>query len=67
MTDRKKYGCPHCDAAEYVTKPNAYDVYVAEKDELRLENRALTGDELKLFCRKCGKRAPRRFENAATA
>lgn len=67
MTDRKQYGCPRCGATEYVTAPNAYDVYVAEHGELRLENRALTGDKLRLFCRECGERAPRRFENVATA
>lgn len=67
MTDRKKHGCPYCGATEYVTAPNAYDVYVVEHGELCFENRALTDDEFKLFCRECGERAPKQFENAATA
>lgn len=67
MTGRKKYGCPHCGATAYITAPNAYDVYAAENGELRLDSREFTGDEFKLFCRACGERAARQFENAATA
>lgn len=67
MIGRKKHACPRCGAAEYVTAPNAYDVYVAQHGELRLESREPTGDEFKLFCRACGERAPRRLENVATA
>jgi len=65
MTRRKKYACPHCGATEYVTAPNAYDVYTAEHGEPRLESREPTGGEFKLFCRECGERAPRQFEYAA--
>ena len=66
MNDALKYVCPHCGDESFITKPNAYDVYDAVGDKLfRRQRPELIDDELELYCRECGERAPLSFEENA--
>ncbi len=66
MNDALKYACPHCGADGFCTMPNAYDIYEAIGDKLfRRQKSEYTDEELELYCRECGERAPLSFEENA--
>jgi len=45
----------NCSCNEFVTQPNRYDIYTFVDEKLKLEKSAFTQDEIKLYCRECGK------------
>lgn len=47
--------CNACGSQEFVTKPNRYDIYEVINNKLVLSKSVFIEDEIKLFCRECGK------------
>lgn len=62
---KPKYACPECGGVEFVSAPNSWDRYLADGDGLFWQATDGGDDELKLYCRECGERAPLNFEEAA--
>jgi hypothetical protein len=50
---QKDYKCLHCGCEEFITQPNQYDVYVAEKGEIRFSHSEIIEDAIELYCRDC--------------
>ena len=44
-----------CGSSEFISKPNRYDVYEIENDELVLVDSHYTPDKVRLYCRSCSK------------
>jgi hypothetical protein len=44
-----------CGSIEFISEPNRYDVYQIVDGVLELIESPFTEDEVKLFCRECGK------------
>lgn len=44
-----------CGCTEFVSKPNRYDIYEIIDSKLKLTDSSFTEEEIKIFCRDCGK------------
>lgn len=62
MDAKPKYACPQCGHTEFITSSNSYDRYLASNDELCWQSTEVSDQELQLYCRDCGERAPSEFE-----
>ena len=44
-----------CGSIDFVSKPNRYDIYQIVERRLQLIQSPFTEEEIKLYCRECGK------------
>ena len=49
----KNIKCKHCGGKEFISKPNQYDVYVADEDDLELQKSEIVDEKIQLYCREC--------------
>lgn len=48
-----QYCCPNCEATEFISSPNRYDVMSFSKSGMFIERSELI-EEYEIFCRECG-------------
>jgi DNA-directed RNA polymerase subunit RPC12/RpoP len=53
---KEKYACKTCGSYEFVSNPNRYDIFVAEKGKLILKKSEFINEENALFCRECSEK-----------
>lgn len=52
----KQNKCKTCGCAEFITKPNQYDIYKVIKGKVIFERTESVNEDFELFCRDCSEK-----------